>query len=268
MDETLISKRAAALCIGVSLMALAACTPPHPNAQVHGDLRAVSSLDCPADQGDLKLQTKAGDGQSCAYASDDGDQVTLKVVNVTQGDVKTALAPIEAEVKADLPQLNTAAKTSGNMGPGADKDWKQGDGEKDHDKDNVDLDLPGIHIHSHGNGQANIDTVGVHVTADGDGDNGNGNAHVVVAGGGHGGVTVDAHDGGAQIRVTDSGPGVRQTYILESDTAGPKGFRVAGYDARGPSAGPLVVATILAKDKDGDGLRHDVRALLKLNVGG
>jgi hypothetical protein len=30
----------------------------------------------------------------------------------------------------------------------------------------------------------------------------------------------------------------------------------------------LVVATILAKDKDGDGLRHDVRALLKLNVGG
>lgn len=264
MGMTSISKRAAAFCIGVSLLALAACTPPHPNARTGGDLHTVSSLDCPQDQGDLKLQTKAGDGQSCAYASGEGDQVTLKLVSVPGGDVRTALAPIEAEVKSDLPQLNTASNPSGNTGRGADKDWKQGD----HDKDNVDLDLPGIHIHSHGDGHANIDTVGVHVTADDNGDNGKGDAHVIVGAGGHGGVTVDAHDGGAQIRVTDSGPGVRQTYILESDTAGPKGFRVAGYDARGPSAGPLVVATILAKDKDGDGLRHDVRALLKLNVGG
>jgi hypothetical protein len=264
MGQTLNSKGAAALFIGVSIAALAACTPPHPKPSTGESLRTVSTLDCPDNQGDLKLQTKAGDGQSCAYASGDGDQVTLKLISVPAGDVKAALAPIETQVKAALPQLNTAAKESGNTGGGADKDWKQGD----HDKDNVDLDLPGIHIHSHGDGHANIDTVGVHVTADGDGDKGDGNAHVVVAGGSHGGVTVDAHDGGAQIRVTDSGPGVRQTFILESDTSGPQGFRVSGYDARGPSAGPLVVATILAKEKGGDGLRHDVRALLKLNVGG
>jgi len=259
MGTTLNVKCAAALGLSVSIAALAACTPPHPQASTSAPLRTVSSLDCPDNQGDLKLQTKGGDGQSCAYASSDGDQVTLKLVSVSGGDVKGALAPMESEVKADLPQVGDKSK-----GSSSDGGWKQDGGSKD----NVDLDLPGIHIHSHGDGHANIDTVGVHVTADGDGDNGKGDAHVVVAGGSHGGVTVDAHDGGAQIRVTDSGAGVRQTFILESDTAGPKGFRVAGYDARGPSAGPLVVATILAKDKDGDGLRHDVRALLKLNVGG
>jgi hypothetical protein len=61
---------------------------------------------------------------------------------------------------------------------------------------------------------------------------------------------------------------VREIYLLESDTPGPKGFHAAGYDARGPSGGPLVVATILAKEKGQDSLRHDVRALLRLNVGG
>jgi hypothetical protein len=259
MGQILNSKRAAALCLGAGMAALVACAPPHPKSEGGGALRTVSALDCPENQGDLKLQTKGGDGQSCAYKSGDGDQVTLKLVGVPQGDVKSALAPIETEVKAALPQLGKQAK-----GSGSDGDWKSGHGEKD----NVDLDLPGIHIHSHGDGHANIDTVGVHVTADGDGDKGEGDAHVVVGGGSHGGVTVDAHDGGAQIRVTDSGAGVRQTFILEANNPGPRGFRVAGYDARGPSAGPLVVATILAKDKDGDGLRHDVRALLKLNVGG
>jgi hypothetical protein len=256
------AKRAAALLIGISVAALAACTPPHPKPSTGESLRTVSALDCPDDQGDLKLQTKAGDGQSCAYASGEGDQVTLKLVSVPQGDVKAALAPFEAEVKADLPQLDTKAQ-----GSGADKDWKRSDGDKG-EKENVDLDLPGLHIHSHGDGHAKVDTMGVHVTADGDGDNGDGDAHVVVAGGSHGGVTVDAHDGGAQIRVTDSGPGIRQIYLLESDTPGPKGFHAAGYDARGPSGGPLVVATIFAKQKGDDTLRHDVRALLKLNVGG
>jgi len=262
MGQTIISKRAAALCLTFSLAALAACTPPHPKPATGESLRTVSSLDCPDSQGDLKLQTKSAD--SCAYASGDGDQVTLKLVSVTGGDVKSALAPFEAQVKSELPNLATPA-----TGAGADKDWKGGDHDND-DKDakeNVDLDLPGLHIHSHGDGHANVDTMGVHVTAS-DGDHQDGDAHVVVGGGGHAGVTVDAHDGGAQIRVTDPGSGIRQSYLLESDNPGPKGFHAAGYDARGPSDGPLVVATILAKEKGDDDLRHNVRALLKLNVGG
>jgi hypothetical protein len=256
MRQTLILKRAAALCLTVGMAALAACTPPHAKPSTGESLRTVSALDCPDSQGDLKLQTKSAD--SCAYASGDGDQVTLKLVSVTGGDVKAALSPFEAQVKSALPQMGAEPK-----GADADRDGKAEGGEKD----NVDLDLPGIHIHSHGDGHANIDTMGVHVTANGDGDKGDGDAHVVV-GGGHAGVTVDAHDGGAQIRVTDPGSGIRQIYLLESDNPGPKGFHAAGYDARGPSDGPLVVATILAKEKGDDDLRHNVRALLKLNVGG
>jgi hypothetical protein len=36
---------------------------------------------------------------------------------------------------------------------------------------------------------------------------------------------------------------------------------------RGPTGGPVVVAKILGKSNDDDDLRHDVRSLLKQNVG-
>jgi hypothetical protein len=59
------------------------------------------------------------------------------------------------------------------------------------------------------------------------------------------------------------------SYILASDTPGPHGYRMAAYEARGPSAGPLAVASILAKDHEShDELRHEVRDLLARNVGG
>ena len=61
---------------------------------------------------------------------------------------------------------------------------------------------------------------------------------------------------------------MRRTFILASDDAGPNGFKVAGYDARGPEGGPLVVASMLAKEDDHDRLSDDIRELLRLNVGG
>ena len=44
--------------------------------------------------------------------------------------------------------------------------------------------------------------------------------------------------------------GADLTYILASDTPDPSGFRVVGYMAKGPSAGPLVVGVFRVREHD------------------
>jgi hypothetical protein len=231
-------------------LALGGCHPPHPHYPAA--LRAISSLDCPDTQGDLTRKSAAADGKSCVYATESGDQVTLQVVSLTGGDAHTALAPIEAQLKTEVP----AAASGGGATGSTDSQ----------DRDRVNIDLPGIHIHAHGDGGADIDTAGVHVQANGHG--GDNNADVRVGGPGDRGVTVNAGEGGAQIHINEGGSGIRARFILASETAGPHGYHVAGYEARGPAAGPIVVAAILAKSDDQDDLRHDVHALIRRNVGG
>jgi hypothetical protein len=230
-------------------LALAGCHPPHPHAAA--PLRAVSSLDCPDTQGDLTRKSAAADGKTCVYATEAGDQVTLLVVGLNAAGAHAALAPIEEQLKAEIP---AAAATPAST-PGVS------------DKDRVDINLPGIHIHTNGEGQADVDTAGVHVAAHDKGGSGD-NAVAQVDGLGAKGVTVNASEGGAQIHIDEGGSGVRARYILASETAGPHGYRMAGYEARGPAGGPIVVAEILAKSDDQDDLRHDIHALIRRNVGG
>ena len=59
-------------------------------------LRSISTLDCPDSQGDLTRKDVASTARPGSYADDDGDQVTLQLVDITGGDVKGGLAPIEA----------------------------------------------------------------------------------------------------------------------------------------------------------------------------
>ena len=82
------------------------------------------------------------------------------------------------------------------------------------------------------------------------------------------GVSIDAHDKDARISINESGSGVRLSYIQASDNPGPHGYKSVGYDARGPSAGPLAVVSMKSKSDDVDDLREAARALLKRNVGG
>jgi hypothetical protein len=231
-------------------LALAACHPPHPHAAL--SMRSVSTLDCPDTQGDLTRKSAASDGKSCVYATESGDQVTLQLVSLTGGDVRAALQPIEAQLKTELPAADAGRAPAGSGGP---------------DRDRVNIDLPGIHIHAQGDGHTDVDTAGVHVEAH-DHDGGGDKAVVQVGGPGDRGVTVNAGEGGAQIHIDEGGSGVRARYILASETPGPHGYRAAGYEARGPSGGPIVVAAILAKSDDQDDLRHDVHALVRRNVGG
>lgn len=255
-------------------VALAACNPPHP--QPPKALAVLTKLDCPASQGGLTRQSVAADGLSCAYSDGAGNQVALRLVSLDGKDAQTALAPIEAQLQAEVPAGKSDGDGDGDASASASasgKDGKDGDktGDKTVDKDKVDIDLPGIHIHARGDGHSDVDAGGVRVHAHGDDKGGTGSgantAQVKIDGGSAGGVVVNADDGGAQVRLNKSGSGVDNTVILTSDTPGPHGFKTAGYEARGPHSGPLVVATVLARSDVDDSLHHDARALLKHNLG-
>ena len=63
--------------------------------------------------------------------------------------------------------------------------------------------------------------------------------------------------------------GADLTFILASDTPGPSGVRAAGYLARGPAVGPLVVASFKSKGshRGGDHDRDALSRLVDLNAG-
>jgi hypothetical protein len=219
---------------------LAGCTPPHARHSEGARLKTVDALDCPQSEGDLARKSQSADGKTCVYADGSDADVTLQLVALDGRDAKTALAPIEDQLKAELPPHTGATADSGS----------------DSGNGRVDIDLPGIHIHASGK----------------DGDKGD--AKVDIGGAGHDsagggpGVSIDAHDKDARISINESGSGVRLSYIVTSDNPGPHGYKAVSYDARGPSAGPLAVVSIKSKSDDVDDLRDAARELLKRNVGG
>jgi hypothetical protein len=213
---------------------LAGCTPPHPHHYAHA-MKTIDTLDCPDSQGDLTRKSQSADGKTCVYADGSDSMVTLQLLALNGGDAKSALEPVENDLKAELPAKSDASAEAGAGG----------------DSGRVDIDLPGIHIHASGKNDAKVDVGGP-------GKDGDGGA----------GVSIDAHDKDARISINESGSGVRLSYILASDDPGPHGYKSVSYDARGPSAGPLAVVTIKSKSDDLDDLRDAARELLRRNVGG
>lgn len=247
-------KSAITLTSAAALLALAACSPPHPHVRV---LRAVSALDCPDSQGDLNRRAQASDGKSCDYADDEGDQVSLRLIALNGQDPGAALAPMEAQLKSELPTPPGGAAASTDGG-----------------KDRVDIDLPGIHIHAKGDNDAKVDLGGVRINAPEPGVHGARDSVTINSQGastaghsGGAGVSVNASDDGAEIRVNAPGGGVRRSFILAADNPGPTGFKAVGYEARGPAGGPLVVALFKAKSDDHDTIKDDLEPLLRRNTG-
>jgi hypothetical protein len=225
------------LIVAVSSLALVGCYRPWRHH--FGELRAVSQLTCPQTEGDLTRTNAAADGKTCNYSGPDGAVVTLQILSLTDSDPNATLQPVEAKLRGEIPTTADAPDTAGGQGPGQGR---------------VDIDLPGIHIHASGR----------------DNDHGSGNVQIG-SDDGHGGpgsVNITAHDKGAEVRINDGHGGIRRKVIFASDTAGPNGYKVAGYDARGPQGGPLVVASILAKTDDQDRFEDDITQLLRINVGG
>jgi len=245
-------------------LALAACKPPTPRHKARPEASGVvTSLDCPARQGGLERVSVAADGRSCAYSDQKGAAVALQIVNLNGADARTALQGLESELQAELP-----ARTD-KPTPAADTRVEG---------DDVDIDIPGVRIRADEGGRAQVQAGNVHIDANDDSAHirvrkrvsvdKDGKTVIVEDPDGEDGVSVDADDDGAVIRMNGEGRrgSVRRTLILVSKTPGPHGYKVAGYEARGPRTGPLVVASVKAKDEDHDRLYDDMRALLKRNA--
>lgn len=277
------------LAAAATLAVLGACSPKvevkHEDHGIPGKrepLRVITKLDCPEQQGDLRRVSVAADGLSCVYGGDNAE-VTLRLVALNGGDAEAALAPIEADLKTLMPAMRSAPPPTPPANGG--KPGKpRGESAK--------INLPGIRIDAHDKG-ADIKIGGLTINAnDGsaevkvsknvtirDGDTtkhvtehtsgGNSNVSVKSSTDDEGEVDIHANDDGAQIRQRKRGDGVRATLILASDKA-TSGYRVVGYEARGPKGGPLAVAVVKAKGRDGSDhdIFEDMKTLVRHNVGG
>jgi hypothetical protein len=231
-------------------------------------VRVISKLDCPEMQGDLKRVSVAADGLSCAYAGAEAE-VLLRLVALNGGDAEDALAPIETELKALMPALKPANEPLVGEKPERNKTSIHLPGLRiDASDDGADIKIGHITINSNEGGASEVkidknvtvrgddrkETVSITANDDEDGD---------------GAVNIRASDDGAEIRHSKGGDSIRSTLILASDKA-PSGYRVVGYEARGPKGGPLAVATSKANNRDsGDhDVFKDMKALVRHNVGG
>jgi len=274
------------LAAAASLTALCACSPKaeirqhdHPMKMGrHEPLRAISRLDCPDRQGELKRLSAAADGKACVYDGQNAE-VTLRLVALNGGDAEAALAPIEADLKTLMPAMSSAAPPPPPPG-------------QKPRRDGAEISLPGVKIDAHDKG-ADIRIGGLTINAnDGsaevkvaknitirEGDterrvsertsDGRSTVSVKSSNDDEGEIDVHANDDGAQIRQRRPGDGVRATLILASDKA-TSGYRVVGYEARGPKGGPLAVAVVKARDRDGSDhdVFEDMKTLVRRNVGG
>lgn len=265
---------AAALMIGVGATALAACHRDPANQGQRAErklsrrepIRAIDRLDCPQKQGELTLVSKADDGQSCAYVSS-AAAVDLSLIKLNGGDAEAALAPIEAELKGVMPLPPAPPKPPEHKGMGKNRTTINLPGVKiDANDDGADIRIGHLTINSEG-GAAEVK---VNKNVNYKAADAHGSVNVQTDDEHEGDVTIKANDNGAEIRARKGGAdSVRSTLILANDKA-PKGYRLAGYEARGPKGGPLAVAIVKAKTRDTDDhdLFKDMKALVRHNVGG
>jgi hypothetical protein len=229
----------------------------------HGPLRAVSALQCPDHEGSLTRVRVAPDGLSCDYTGPRGAEITLKLVKPADGDDTAALAALDSQVNALMPDVQAkVAEAPAQTAGSSEGSSSMASGDK------VNIDLPFFHIHTRGE-HASIRMPGVSVDADDDhaggGSSRDGAAHVMVGGGA---VEVRARNEAAVVRIRPRGDGVRAQYRLADEAPSADGWRLVGYDVRGPSDGPLVVAVVKSKETEEDPVFRDADRLVRANVGG
>lgn len=249
-----------------SALVLTACNPAkigeHRNER---PMVAAVRLECPERQGELTRVSVAGDGRSCAYTGDAGEQVTLQLMALNAKPAQSVLSDLEAELKQGVPDTSPtpnadAPPASSNVlaSPEEDEDGDKADRDGEHTR----VNLPGLHIDANGD-RAQINMPGVHISANGD------KAQVDVDKPGGRLISIKADNRGAEIRTGEiTQRNVDATYLLAAKDGDKAGERAVGYVARGPVTGPLVVGVVKSRgDRDtADDLLRSVKRLVRRNV--
>ncbi len=244
-----------------------------------GVLKVVEALQCPQTQGSLTRKGSATSGGAvCSYIGPRGTEVSLHLVRLEGAAPAQVLKAFEERLSGDLPQalaglepgapaaeLDPApaeAPADGAETSPGDRASVRGPGTAiDAQGDDATVRLPGLSIETRGD-QASVRIGGFHIDAD------DGSGSVDIQGGQDGdNVSIRARNDSAEIRASAAGDATRASWILTDNRPSTDGWRLVGYEARGPVGGPLVVATVRSRDRERGRAFEDAKDLVTLNVG-
>lgn len=244
------------------------------NNDAKGVLKVVETLQCPQTMGSLTRKGSASAGGTvCTYVGPRGAEVSLHLVPLDGESPSDVLKAFEQRLSGDLPravealEAEAAAATSEQA---ADHAAASGDRASvrapgvniEANGDDATVRLPGMRIETRGD-KASVRIGGFHIDAD----DSDGSARVSGSSGNGDNVSINAQDDAAEIRASAAGGGTRASWILTDSRASESGWRVVGYEARGPVGGPLVVATVRSRDRNRERAFEDAKDLVALNAG-
>tara|TARA_R110002167_G_C12593000_1_gene644397 strand:+ start:212 stop:1084 length:873 start_codon:yes stop_codon:yes gene_type:complete len=251
-----------------------------------GVLKVVDALQCPQTIGGLTRKGSAhAGGTVCTYTGAKGAEVSLHLVQLDDGSVDAVLRRFEAQLSADMPLTTARLRASEAQAAAevarADADAARADAEAaraDADAlaaDSASVDMPGVHIESHGD-NADVNLPGINIESHGDrssvrigginiqSNDGSGQVNIRS---GDDRVSIQSHAESTEVRTSTGGESTRITWVLTDPEASESGWRLVGYEARGPQGGPLIIATVRSRDNERGRVFADARDLVTLNVG-
>lgn len=235
-----------------------------------GVLTVVENLQCPETQGVLtrKGSAQAG-GKVCTYAGPKGAEVSLHLVSLDATTASDVLRGFEDQLSGGLPhtRADLRAREADRRAAEADRRAAEADrraaaadiAASEAEGGSAKVRLPGVMIDAHGD-TARVRIGGISINADDSGGTVNVRSDDES-------VNINATDDGAEIRTRGAGDATRSTWILTDSRASEQGWRMVGYEARGPAGGPIVIATVRTKEREQDAVFDAAKALVTLNVG-
>jgi hypothetical protein len=259
------------------------------NNDAKGVLKVVETLQCPQTMGSLTRKGSASEGGTvCTYVGPKGAEVSLHLVPLDGETPANVLKAFEQRLAGDLPRaveaLEAAADSADEAAATADRaaavadqaaataDPAAASGDRasvrapgvniEANGDDATVRLPGVRIETRGD-KASVRIGGFHIDAD----DSDGSAQVSGSTPNGDDVTINARNDAAEIRASAGGGGTRTSWILTDSRTPEAGWRVVGYEARGPAGGPLVVATVRSRDRNRERAFEDAKDLVALNAG-
>jgi hypothetical protein len=260
------------------------------DSEPSGVLKVVDALQCPETMGMLTRKGSARDsGRTCLYSGPRGAVVSLQLVSLDGQSANDVLNQFRETLSADMPHSSANLKASAAAADAraaaeaasVDADAARIDAEAASvaadvaSGDEARVRAPGVAIDARGD-HATVRLPGLSVNAEGDkasvrfggfSINTDNSTETVDISSDDQTISVQAHDDAAEITTRAPGDAIRATYRLTDDTPADRGWRMVGYEARGPVGGPIVIATVHAKDRDQNVLFDAARDLVTLNVG-
>lgn len=237
-----------------------------------GVLRVVETLQCPQTLGSLTRKGSASaQGTVCTYGGPRGAEVILHLVSLSGTDSTAALKTFEDRLSASLPRAVAGIRAQKSATASASAEATSSSG------DSASIQAPGVDIQAEGD-KATVRLPGISIDADGEDASvniggfqveakGDGTTVDVQSDDGGDSVSVQANDAATVVRTSAAGNATRANWILTDNRPSVEGWRLVGYEARGPAGGPIVVVTVRSKDREGDDVFDDAKALVTLNVG-